>query len=207
MADETEKTEKPEKPKKEDQGKKPAVPAKGNKKILLIAIAAVVVVGLGAGAFFFLKGRSANHAQAEPAKAAEEGSHDSPEAAKKSDSHGSPEAAKKSDSHGSPEAAKNSGQANLLALDPFIVNLQDNSGTRYLKLTLSLELEGGGEEITALTAKIRDSLIVLLSSKSYADIGTVEGKYQMRDEIVARVNQFLTKTKVKSVYFSDLVIQ
>jgi len=195
MADETEKTEKPEKPKKEDQGKKPAVPAKGNKKILLIAIAAVVVVGLGAGAFFFLKGRSANHAQAEPAKAAEEGSHDSPEAAKKSDSHGSP------------EAAKNSGQANLLALDPFIVNLQDNSGTRYLKLTLSLELEGGGEEITALTAKIRDSLIVLLSSKSYADIGTVEGKYQMRDEIVARVNQFLTKTKVKSVYFSDLVIQ
>ncbi|MEK7773663.1 MAG: flagellar basal body-associated FliL family protein, partial [Deltaproteobacteria bacterium] len=94
-----------------------------------------------------------------------------------------------------------------LALDPFIVNLQDNSGTRYLKLTLSFELDGGPDEIAAQTVKVRDSLIVLLSSKSYADIGTVEGKYQMRDEIVVRVNQFLTKTKVKSVYFSDFVIQ
>ncbi|MEK7773027.1 MAG: hypothetical protein AAB307_01660, partial [Deltaproteobacteria bacterium] len=135
MADET------EKPKKEDQEKKPAVPAKGNKKILLIAIAAVVVAGLGAGAFFFLKGKPANPASAETPKAAsaEEGSHGEAEKsdphgssgeAKKSDPHGSSEEAKKGDAHGSPEAAKNNGSANLLALDPFIVNLQDNSGTR-----------------------------------------------------------------------------
>ncbi|MBI5827935.1 MAG: flagellar basal body-associated FliL family protein [Deltaproteobacteria bacterium] len=186
MADGTEKT------KKEDQEKEPAAPAKSNKKILIIAIAAVAVLGVGAGAFFFLKGKPASTSTAETpkAEAAAEGSHGSPAEAK-----------------GARGEAKKGGASDLIALDPFIVNLQDNSGTRYLKLTLSLEVEGSHDEINAQTVRIRDSLIVLLSSKSYSDIGTVEGKYQMRDEIVARVNQFLTKSKIKSVYFSDMVIQ
>jgi flagellar FliL protein len=46
-----------------------------------------------------------------------------------------------------------------------------------------------------------------LSSKSYSDIGTVEGKYKMRDEIVARVNQYLTNSKVSTAYFTEFVIQ
>lgn len=187
MADGTEKA------KKEEHEKEPAAPAKGNKKILIIAIAAVVVLGAGAGAFFFLKGKPASHATEEAPKA---------EAAAAEGAHGSPAEAK--GAHGE---AKKGGASDLIALDPFIVNLQDNSGTRYLKLSLSLEVEGRQDEVTSQTVRIRDSLIVLLSSKSYSDIGTVEGKYQMRDEIVARVNQFLTKSKVKSVYFSDMVIQ
>ncbi len=194
MADGTEKA------KKEEHEKEPAAPAKGNKKILIIAIAAVVVLGAGAGAFFFLKGKPANTSTAEAPKA---------EAAAAEGSHGSSGEAKggHGEAKGGHGEAKNGGAADLVALDPFIVNLQDNSGTRYLKLTLSLEVDGPQDEINAQTVRIRDSLIVLLSSKSYSDIGTVEGKYQMRDEIVARVNQLLTKSKVKSVYFSDMVIQ
>jgi len=101
------------------------------------------------------------------------------------------------------------GSATIFNLDPFIVNLQDNSGTRYLKLTVNLELASPSAqaELNAQTTQIRDSLIILLSSKSYTDIGTVEGKYQMRDEIVSRVNQFLTKSKVKTAYFTEFVIQ
>jgi flagellar FliL protein len=50
-------------------------------------------------------------------------------------------------------------------------------------------------------------VIVLLSSKSYAEIGTVEGKYQLRDEIVQRINQFIGSNGVKTVYFTEFVIQ
>lgn len=109
-------------------------------------------------------------------------------------------------SHGEGEAGA---KGNIFALEPFIVNLQDNSGTRYLKLTVNLELPPGSSlsELTAQSTQIRDSLIILLSSKSYSDIGTVEGKYQMRDEIIARVNQYLTTTKVKTAYFTEFVIQ
>lgn len=200
MADGTEKA------KKEEQEKAPAAPAKGNKKILIIAIAAVAVLGIGAGAFIFLRGKPASDATAETpkAEAAAEGSHGSQAEAKGSHGEAKSSPGEAKSSHGE---AKKGGASDLLALEPFIVNLQDNSGTRYLKLTLSLEVEGSQDEIDAQTVRIRDSLIVLLSSKSYSDIGTVEGKYQMRDEIVARVNQFLTKSKVKSVYFSDMVIQ
>ncbi len=159
-------------------------PAKKKGKGLLIVILAVALVGLGAGGFLVFKGKSGT-AQAKESGAEEHG--------------------KAEGGHG--EGGKAGGS--IVNLEPFIVNLQDNSGTRYLKLTINLELgpDSNSAELTAQTPQIRDSLIILLSSKSYADIGTVEGKYQMRDEIVARVNQYLTKGKVKTAYFTDFVIQ
>ncbi len=178
--------------KKEKEGEEHAAPPKKKSKLLLIGIVAVVVLGLGAGGFFFMKSKSsAKKAHGdEGVAAAEEAVH--------ADEGG----------HGG-EAKAGDGNATIFNLDPFIVNLQDNSGTRYLKLTVNLELASPSAqaEITAQTTQIRDSLIILLSSKSYTDIGTVEGKYQMRDEIVARVNQFLTKSKVKTAYFTEFVIQ
>lgn len=162
-----------------------APPKKG--KGLLIAIIAVAVIGIGVGGYLVLGGKKgssgAGHGAEAEASASEAGGH----------------------GEGAP-AAKHTGIFNL---EPFIVNLQDNSGTRYLKLTINLELTDGANpaELTAQTTQVRDSLIILLSSKSYSDIGTVEGKYLMRDEIVARVNQFLTKGKVKTAYFTEFVIQ
>lgn len=171
--------------KKEEKKEEAAAPKKG--KGLLIAIIAIAILGLGAGGFLFFKGKS---------NASTEGQEK--EAAAEEPAHGK-------DSH---EGGKTSA-GSAMALEPFIVNLQDNSGTRYLKLTVNLELapNSSAAELTAQMPQVRDSLIILLSSKSYSDIGTVEGKYQMRDEIVARINQFLTKSKVKTAYFTDFVIQ
>jgi flagellar FliL protein len=164
--------------KKEEHHTAPAKKGKG----LLIAIIAVAVIGLGAGAYFIFGAKKSATAEAEAST-------------NESASGG----------HGGEGAKDNS----LFSLEPFIVNLQDNSGTRYLKLTINLELTDGASaaDLTAQSAQVRDSLIILLSSKSYTDIGTVEGKYLMRDEIVARVNQFLKKGKVKTAYFTEFVIQ
>ncbi|MBI1911754.1 MAG: flagellar basal body-associated FliL family protein [Deltaproteobacteria bacterium] len=154
------------------------------KKGLLIGIIAVVLIGLGVGGFLFMKKSSAPHgeAAAEAEEPAAEGGHGD---------------------------AKTPAAGSIFSLEPFIVNLQDNSGTRYLKLTVNLELppNSSTSELINQAPQIRDSLIILLSSKSYSDIGTVEGKYQMRDEIISRVNQFLTKTKVKTAFFTEFVIQ
>jgi len=170
-----------------------AVPKKKGKGMLIGIIVAAVLV-LGGGGFFFLKGSGGG--AADEAHATEGDSH-----APAKDSHGAP-----AGGHGA-KASASSGS--LVDLDPFIVNLQDNSGTRYLKLNINLELGSGSSayEIEDLKPQIRDSLIILLSSKSYSDIGTVEGKYQLRDEIVARVNQFLSKSKVKTAFFTEFVIQ
>jgi flagellar FliL protein len=157
-------------------------------KGLLIAIIAVAILGAGAGAYFVFGGKEGAPAAAEGHGAAAEASgHESAPAA-----------------HGE-QPPKDT----IFNLEPFIVNLLDNSGTRYLKLTVNLELTEGASsaDLNAQSTQIRDSLIILLSSKSYTDIGTVEGKYLMRDEIVARVNQFLKKGKVKTAYFTEFVIQ
>jgi len=110
--------------------------------------------------------------------------------------------------HEGREAARPHDIGEIFELEPFIVNLQDNTGSRYLKVSIHLELDPMTlEEAKLRTAQIRDAIIILLSSKSYADVGTVQGKYQLRDEIMARVNHILTGGKVRNVYFTEFVIQ
>ena len=166
-----------------------AAPAKKKGKGLLIAIIAVIVLGAGAAGFFVFQGKS-QKAAAEPGKDAQKTEAGATQG----------------------EGAKGEGSASsgsIFKLEPFIVNLQDNSGTRYLKLTVNLEVSSNtpASELESKSGQIRDSLIILLSSKSYADVGTVEGKYQLRDEILQRVNQYLAHGKVKTAYFTEFVIQ
>ncbi len=97
----------------------------------------------------------------------------------------------------------------LYPMKPFIVNLAEAAGKRYLKLTIDLELtdkEVQGE-INARMPPIQDSLLILLSSKSFSDISTVEGKMRLRMEIIGRINNFLVRGRVKNVYFTEFVIQ
>ncbi|MDD5451062.1 MAG: flagellar basal body-associated FliL family protein [Desulfovibrionales bacterium] len=100
----------------------------------------------------------------------------------------------------------------FLPLDPFIVNLLiDGEGTRYLKMKIDLELEGEDEKVKAEAEKhipqLRDTIIMLLTSKTYEEVMTLEGKIRLRDEIIIRANHYLGKNKVKGVYFSEFVIQ
>ncbi|MBI2877665.1 MAG: flagellar basal body-associated FliL family protein [Candidatus Tectomicrobia bacterium] len=94
-------------------------------------------------------------------------------------------------------------------LETFIVNLADNGGKRYLKVGINLELSSPelGEEVKKKTPFIRDTILILLSSKSYTDIGDTKGKTLLREEIVARINPVLKEGRIKKVYFSEFVVQ
>ena len=207
---EEEKEEKKDKKDKKDKGKdeEGAKPKKGgllkNKKVLII-IGAVVVLGGGGGVFMLTKGgpppEGADDAHVEEVADAHGGKKEDARGAKKKDAHG------KAESSGGGPGVLTVGSNMKLA--SFIVNLRDNSGRRYLKLSITLELasSSAATDIDRQEAKIRDSIIVLLSSKTYAEIGTVEGKYQLRDEVVLRINQFLEDKPVKTAYFTEFVIQ
>ncbi|MBN1906026.1 MAG: flagellar basal body-associated FliL family protein [Deltaproteobacteria bacterium] len=97
----------------------------------------------------------------------------------------------------------------ILTLDTFIVNLIGERGKNYLKAKVELELdsERTTEEIYKRLPQIRDAILTLLSSKSNEDINTLDGKYQLRAEIMTSVNQFLRTGKIKNVYFTDFIIQ
>ncbi len=94
-------------------------------------------------------------------------------------------------------------------LPTFLVNLYDPLGRRYIKLDVELELISPdvAKEVELQNARIRDSMIMLLSSKSYTELSSQEGKHILRNEILDRINQVLGGPKVVRVFFVDLVIQ
>src|SRR5437667_11602722 len=97
----------------------------------------------------------------------------------------------------------------LLALEPFIANLGDEDGKRYLKATLQVEFFGTRvpDEFTARQAQVRDLVLTLFTSKQFAEIRTPQGKALLRDEIINRVNRALNRDLVKAVYFTEFIVQ
>jgi flagellar FliL protein len=97
----------------------------------------------------------------------------------------------------------------IMNLDPFIVNLAGTGGERYLKVTLELELKDSLliAEMEKRKPQVRDTLLLLLSSKTLDDIATFRGKTKLRNEITSRLNALLTPDSVKKVYFTEFVVQ
>ena len=97
----------------------------------------------------------------------------------------------------------------MFTLDPFVVNLAGSGGKRFLKVTATLELSAPevNPEIEENNQKITDSILVLLSSKNFEDLYSVQGKFKLKDEIATRVNRFLVVGHIKDVYFSEFIIQ
>lgn len=94
-------------------------------------------------------------------------------------------------------------------VDPFIVNLADVPEARYLKLTVKLELDRPdvATDLGARVPQLRDTILILLSSKDAASLRTAQGKFQLRDELTQRVNALLPKGGIRSAYFTEFVVQ
>lgn len=97
----------------------------------------------------------------------------------------------------------------MFPLEPFTVNLLSESGRRYLKVEMNLEMEGEelSPELEEKKPVFRDIIIRQLSSKSLEEISTLKGKEKLKEEIVSEINTRLKDGKVKNVYFTDFVVQ
>jgi flagellar FliL protein len=97
----------------------------------------------------------------------------------------------------------------MFPLDTFTVNLLSESGRRYLKVEMNLEIEGEelSPELETKKPVFRDIIIRILSSKSLEEISTIKGKEKLKEEIVNDLNMRLKDGKVKNVYFTDFVVQ
>lgn len=178
----------------EEKGEAQAADAapKKKSKLPLILSAVVLLAGAGAGAWYLgVFGRGEElHAEA----GAEEGGHGG----------GEEQHAKAEGGHG---AAKGAGA--IKPFEPFIANLADDGGKRYLKATFQVEFLGEGvpPELDGRLPQVRDLLLTLLTSKTFDDVRTPDGKQQLREEIINRVNQVLERDAVKAVYFTEFIVQ
>ncbi|MBA1437745.1 MAG: flagellar basal body-associated protein FliL [Epsilonproteobacteria bacterium] len=97
----------------------------------------------------------------------------------------------------------------LYPLDTFTVNLKSDSGRRFLKTTISLELEGEelSMELDAKSAVLRDRIIRILSSKTLEEVSSKKGKAKLSQQIVDTLNSMITDGRIKGIYFTEFVIQ
>ena len=94
-------------------------------------------------------------------------------------------------------------------LENFIVNLADPGGKRYLSTKIVLEFNDKGV-IPSLETKVpemRDRILMILPTKTFKEIQSVEGKNSLRSTLIAELNQVLQKGKITNIFFQEFVVQ
>jgi flagellar FliL protein len=103
-------------------------------------------------------------------------------------------------------------KSGIVAMDPFVVNLADEGGTRFLRLTLSLAVEGEeaakevGED-AVVKARIRSAILERLTLEHADHLVTPEGKAELKKEIAEEAAHAAHDVKVTDVLFSEFVVQ
>jgi flagellar protein FliL len=96
----------------------------------------------------------------------------------------------------------------VVALDPFVVNLDEPGTSRYLKLTLQLELAPKAEEALAKNKElVRDTILSHLSGLHLKDTLGAEAKEKLRQELLAKITKLVGPEKVRRIFFQEFMVQ
>lgn len=191
-----------------EEGAEGEAPAKKKPPILIIAIAAGVLVlgGGGAAAFFLLK----------PKPAAEAGAHGEEKKEKKKEKKEEGGHGEKKEGEGAAAAA---GAAPVIKEGPdgvvfytlpdIVVNMQTADGkSTFLKLKLTFELpdEETADALTPNLPRLQDMFQTFLRELRPEDLNGSQGTYQLRVELLRRVNLVAAPAKVNAVLIEEMLI-
>lgn len=178
-----------------------AAPAKKkpSKKLVIMGAAAAVLVlgGGGAGAFMMMGGEKA-------AAGEKAGDHKPKKKAKKSGGHGAGKA-----EPGAPVIADGPDGVVFYTMPDLIVNIQSPDGRpSYLKLKLTLELPDHetAEALEPATPRLNDMFSTFLRELRPEDLSGSQGTYELRMEILKRVNLVAAPAEVKAVLIEEMLI-
>ncbi|NOY13706.1 MAG: flagellar basal body protein FliL [Deltaproteobacteria bacterium] len=162
---------------KKDAAEQPEAGGSKKKLIIIIVAAVVLLAGIGGGVFMFMGGDEKKKISPEEEQAALE------------------------------KQAKQIGP--MVSIDPFIVNIIDDDQSRYLKAAITMEVNTpeAAMELGERMPQIKDAVLLLVGNKTFNELQDMQGKIQLRAELINRINSILTKGKVKRIYFTDFVVQ
>lgn len=100
----------------------------------------------------------------------------------------------------------------LVAFDPFVANLADEGGRRFVRVTVQLivgdALQAAEMSETPVLAMQARAIVLELLGQQYAGaLVTPEGKVALRQAIAERIADALHEIEVVDVLFSDFVVQ
>jgi flagellar FliL protein len=74
-------------------------------------------------------------------------------------------------------------------------------------MDLELATATDAAKITKKLPQVRDSILMILPSKQFDDIASMEGKIALRDEIIAKLNSLFVRSVVTNIFFTEFVVQ
>jgi len=159
-----------------------ATPQKSKKKLFIIIGAACVVLVIGAAvaAFLLFKNQSVSEEKSDPGLSVPV-----------------------------PDISQKAVIGPMVDIEEFIVNIISADSSHYVKASLTVELTNdlSREEVEQRMPQVRDAILLLLGNKTYEELQDLQGKRQLKAELMNKINSFLQTGKVKSVYFTNFVVQ
>jgi flagellar FliL protein len=108
--------------------------------------------------------------------------------------------------------------AHTMVLEPILVNLADPGGHAYLRLGLTLNLEGSevkaeggaepkGKAPTEQELAVRDTVLAVLGQQTSSWLLGPDGKEHLKVELEEAIAKHNPQVHVKDVFFTDFLVQ
>jgi flagellar FliL protein len=178
--------------KKRSEDEEPSEASSGGKrKLILLIVGAILLLGIGIGAGFFVGNMTADDPDsAESAEVDEEEEEEDSDRKKKDDRHNI-----------------------YITVGKLLAAVEHNGSTRYIQAEVDLVgyeksvMDDAQHNVPAL----RNRLLLLFSSQNFDDVRTIAGRERLRVESLKAVNDVLELgpkgDRVEDVYFTAFVIQ
>jgi len=101
----------------------------------------------------------------------------------------------------------------FLHLEPFVVNLADPEGGRFLRVGIDLGLErvlgehSRAEQSELPIARSRDAILMILTTCKADDLMAPAGKAKLKDELTKALREHAPELGVQEVYFTEFLVQ
>ena len=102
--------------------------------------------------------------------------------------------------------------AGVVSFDPFVANLADEGGTRFLRTSLKLVIAGAEtateiEESDVEKAQLQSAILEVLTVQTAEQLVTPDGKAALKKQVIEKAGHVLHSAKVTDVLFTEFVVQ
>jgi flagellar FliL protein len=185
------------------------------KRILFVVIGLVLVGGAGFGGFLAARKMAPQKTESVADKTANELAEDAEKGVSKEKSEGKseakPEGEDKKEAKGKKEGEKEGEASEGLNfhLQPIGTNLNEDSVRRAVQVSFVLQMsdEEALAKVKEEEAHIRSAIIILLGTKTMAELRLADGKELLAEQVKTLVSQVVGQGKVEEVLYDGFVLQ
>jgi flagellar protein FliL len=94
-------------------------------------------------------------------------------------------------------------------IDDLLINPAGSGGNRFLVVSLGVEAQQHAvlEELLAKEIVVRDAVLRLLSRRTAEELGSIELRDQIKNELLVELNAVLQDGEIDRLYFTQYLIQ